>query len=351
MSAGYVDALDRLKGTGPEFDSFLANHGPMAAEALDTMGQTDGLQTWVVQYRRRLADAPQDRRELDAADWREHLGEVRLVGDWTRVMRAELAAEAWQAVLIRWWERLLPGLAASATHGLIRTAHAVRALEREPQPPEPLVLDELAQGLALWAARYQTLPGRPGLVGPLDAVGAIRAIERLPSQASGDGPGVGGRLRALHRLPTLPGALDRWGGSPKPDEALDELIGAAARVVAAREDAPIALCHTVTAPAAIRLVLPHLPAPLVRASVAGAWQAVAGLVAAYGDPRLAAESQVPEHSRVPSVEDLAARAAEHGDEHVIKLTEAALREYQRNGDKTLLVAADRFHGRVPAGDQ
>ena len=63
MSAGYVEALDRLKGTGPEFDSFLANHGPMAVEALDTMGQTDGLQTWVDQYRGRLADAPQDRRD------------------------------------------------------------------------------------------------------------------------------------------------------------------------------------------------------------------------------------------------------------------------------------------------
>ena len=44
--------------------------------------------------------------------------------------------------------------------------------------------------------------------------------------------------------------------------------------------------------------------------------------------------------------ELTARAVEHGDEHVIKLTEAALREHARTGDPTLLVAADRFRDRV-----
>ena len=33
-----LDALDRLRGTGPEFNGFLANHGPMAAEALTRLG-------------------------------------------------------------------------------------------------------------------------------------------------------------------------------------------------------------------------------------------------------------------------------------------------------------------------
>ena len=36
----------------------------------------------------------------------------------------------------------------------------------------------------------------------------------------------------------------------------------------------------------------------------------------------------------------------HGDEHVIKLAEAVGREYHRTGDTTLLVAADRFRGRM-----
>ena len=44
---------------------------------------------------------------------------------------------------------------------------------------------------------------------------------------------------------------------------------------------------------------------------------------------------------------LATLAVEHGDEHVIKLTEASIREFARTGDSTLLVAADRFRHRVP----
>lgn len=349
MSGAYLDALDRLRGTGPEFDSFLANHGPMAAEALVVLGHVDGLPTWVDAYRGRLAAAPEDRHELDERDWEPHLGEVRLVGDWTRLMRRQLAEDAWTDVLSRWWPRLLPGLVASATHGLIRTAHAVRALGHEDGTPEPLVLDELAQGLALWAARYQPLPGRPALQGPLDAVGAIAQMARLPEDAEGDGPGVMGRLRALDRLPSLPESFNQWGAGAgaDADDALDELIDAAARVVAVRDNAPIAVCHMVTAPAAVRLVLPHLPGDLAWASVAGAWHAVGGLVAAFGDPRLQAESLVPSEESLLSVDDLAARAAAHGDEHVIKLTEAAIREYGRRGNRTLLVAANRFHARVP----
>ncbi|GAA1864455.1 hypothetical protein [Asanoa iriomotensis] len=45
-------------------------------------------------------------------------------------------------------------------------------------------------------------------------------------------------------------------------------------------------------------------------------------------------------------ETLGARAVEHDDEHVIKLTEAARREYARTNDVTLLVAADRFRDRL-----
>jgi hypothetical protein len=48
------------------------------------------------------------------------------------------------------------------------------------------------------------------------------------------------------------------------------------------------------------------------------------------------------HSRTA----LAERAVEHGDEHVIKLVEASLREHSRTGDPVLLTAADRFIGRL-----
>jgi Questin oxidase-like len=343
-----LDAPDRLRGTGPEFNGFLANHGPMAAEALIRIGGSDAVPEWVDSYLHRLGPAPEVRKGIDEANWREHLGDAGLVGDWTAFLRRQAHQLPWPDLLLRWWPRLLPGMAASATHGVIRTAHAVRSLFSAGDRPDDLLVDELAQGLALWAARYQTVPGNPRLDGRLDAVTATSRLPRLDPAVPSDGPGIGGRLRSLDRLDRLAEGLDGWGASSVPDVALDELIGAAARVAAARSDVPIAFCHAVTAPAAVRLVLPVLPADLQLASVAASWQVVGAIVAAFASPRVEAEAAHVAVEAEPMLEQLAPRAIEHGDEHVIKLTEAAVREFQRSGDTTLLVAADRFRERVPA---
>ena len=154
---------------------------------------------------------------------------------------------------------------------------------------------------------------------------------------------------SLRGLDGFTDGLEEWGPPPTPDDALDDLIGAAARVLAARDDAPIAFCHAVTAPAAVRLVLPELPNDIQRASVAASWQVVGGIVAAFASPRLASESVAAEADATALLQTLAVRAIEHGDEHVIKLTEAAEREYRRTKNVTLLVGADRFRDRVSAG--
>ena len=240
-------------------------------------------------------------------------------------------------------------MVASATHGVIRTGHAVRSLRRAGDSPDPLLVDELAQGLGFWAARYQLLPGHPTLHGPDDAVVATASLPRL-DPAVPDQPGITGRLIALDEVPTFGPALDAWGAPPDPEVALDELIGASARVLAAREDAPIAFCHAVTGPAAVRLVLPELPLELRIASVAASWQVVGGIVAAFASPRSSAEVNPAEPVPDEVLADLGPRAVDHGDEHVIKLAEASLREYARSGDPTLIVAADRFRGRIDPPD-
>ena len=53
--------------------------------------------------------------------------------------------------------RLAPGLSAAATHGILRTAHAARALSRRDTPERR---GELARGLAYWAVAYEELPAR-----------------------------------------------------------------------------------------------------------------------------------------------------------------------------------------------
>ena len=174
---------------------------------------------------------------------------------------------------------------------------------------------------------------------------AVVALSQTGGHVDGFLPGPGFEISADYVMPDYPGRLDVWGAPAEPDAALDELIGAAARVLAARPDAPIAFCHAVTAPAAVRLVLPELPDALRTASVAASWQSVGAIVAGFASPRMPAESD-PAGDPPPAGAELAGRAVEHGDEHVIKLTEAALREHARTGDPTLLVAADRFRGRL-----
>jgi hypothetical protein len=232
---------------------------------------------------------------------------------------------------------------------VIRTAHAVRSLRSAGAEPHALLVDELAQGLGFWAARYQTVPGNPQLAGRSDSIAALSRLPRLDPAIPSEGLGIAGRLGSLHRLDGFTDGLDEWGAPPTPDDALDDLIGAAARVLAARDDAPIAFCHAVTAPAAIRLVLPELSSELQRASVAASWQVVGGIVAAFASPRQEIESVAPEADAGMLLQTLDARAIENGDEHVIKLTEAAEREYRRTKNVTLLVGADRFRDRVSAG--
>ena len=130
----------------------------MAAEALVRIGAVDVVPGWVDATAAGSTPRPRSVRGI-GDDWRLHLGDARLFGDWIAYLRRDAAETDWSALLLRWWPRLLPGLAASATHGVIRTAHAVRALRlaaRTPRPP----------------ARRRARPG-PGVLG-----GALPAASR-----------------------------------------------------------------------------------------------------------------------------------------------------------------------------
>jgi questin oxidase-like protein len=339
-------ALDRLRGTGAEFGGFLSNHGPMAADAMIRLGGGDRVERWVEHYRVQLAPAPKPGDSVTSENWRVNLGRIDRLGDWDSYFRGQLGHEHWQGVLAAWWPRLLPGAAAGATHGLIRTAHAVRNLV-EGADPDPLLVDELGAGLAYWAARHQPLPGNPTLSGRWMLAEAVARLPRLDRSVASDGPGLMGRLQSLFRLDGLPEAVDGWGPATGDEEALDELISFSARVLLTRRGAQIAYCHAVTAPAAIRMILPALPAEQHRATVAAAWHLAAAIIAAFASPRPDDLASADEPAGNPV--EIAEAAIEHGDDHVIKLTEACIRQFRLTGDLTLLVAAERFRSRIDPG--
>ncbi|WP_231925232.1 questin oxidase family protein [Micromonospora purpureochromogenes] len=156
MAHGILDeAYRRLHRTGPEFEGWLSNHGPMAVEALVRHGHDRSVHRWLDDYLRRLDELPRGRGPIE--DWREALGDPKPAGDWLAHFDRELRERPWREGLGTWWPRLLPGIAAGATHGVIRVGHAVRALREDGSSPDRVA--ELGQALGYWAARWQPVPG------------------------------------------------------------------------------------------------------------------------------------------------------------------------------------------------
>ena len=161
MSDGILDeAYERLHRTGPEYQGWLSNHGPMAVEALVRHGHPHRVHRWLDDYLGRLDELPRGLHPID--DWRSALGDPKRAGDWLAYFDRQLREHPWRDVLGTWWPRLLPGIAAGATHGVIRVGHAVRALETDDENPQRLT--ELGQALGYWAARWQPIPGTDRLL-------------------------------------------------------------------------------------------------------------------------------------------------------------------------------------------
>jgi len=102
------EAYQRLEGLGYERGDGmdLANHGPMGAEALSTLGFGDQVTSWVEDYKRSVAhhDPPQPRFRIDASDqqaWRQALGQFDRAGDWEEMFARELADVPRSRLLLR----------------------------------------------------------------------------------------------------------------------------------------------------------------------------------------------------------------------------------------------------------
>jgi questin oxidase-like protein len=338
MTSDVLDeAYGRLHQWGPEWggEAGLSNHGPMAAEVLARRGYEGQVEGWLDRYVPRLVELPAESEPITEDNWREAMGELARVGDWVAYFRRAVRAAPWPEVLAAWWPRLLPAIASGATHGLIRTGHAVRTVLGGDTSPE--AVDEIAHALGYWAARAVYVPGLAAPAGSLDAENALAALPRLPDQ-SGE---MRRRFARLADLPAWTPALTtlRAPGSPaEVTAALESLTEAGARQYATHGyGSPVLLVHVATAPNAMRQLLPALPPALWEASLGATWAACAAITVAYAP----ADPQPAPAAPAAGPASLMTRAADHGDEHVIKLTDAVLDAHARTGDPLLLAAATR----------
>lgn len=341
-----ADALDRLSGYAFADGPGMATHGPMGAEALSVLGHAGEVPAWVEAYKQRhdVIAAPPRGERLDPtspASWRPALGDPARLSDWEELFAGLLGEHPWPDVLATWVPALLSGYGGAFTHGLIRTSHAVRSLEATPTPA-PLLLGELAKGLAYWAGTYKELPGRPALSGHLSLADALA---QLPRPAEAWNPMEAGMFTRLHELGDFPQAVEALGPPPSIDDALSDLTVAFARLMLANPDVhPFGFVHALTPAAGARTLLPYVPTIATEQLYAQLWHVDAAIAVGFARNPATATSDV----EPPEPTELVAQAVAHRDPHVVKFTEAALAEHRRRPDPAYLLAARHVLDTTPA---
>jgi hypothetical protein len=302
---GLMEAvLERTLSLGYEirlnipFAPHFIGHAPMAAEALVTLGiERDGVLRFVEAYKRRYHHFPEPPPALPIVldDWRTALGQYSRVHDWAIFFGRQLEKQSWRDVLALWGPRLMPGVFGGLTHGLIRTMHITRRLSLAASP-SPLYLEELSKALALWAAKYTELPGT-------DQV----------SVSAGDVPHDLSRLVAVN----------------------------AKHFLNTGKMQAVPMVHSMTAPAAFRFMLTYFPAETHATGYQFVDRAASQIVDRFGRKQRDEKKEKRYLESLPENVGLIAQAVRNGDEHVIKLTEAALRESALGTEKVVLAAAHR----------
>jgi hypothetical protein len=342
------EAFEILQDNEPKSKQGLSTHAPMVAEALCALGHQDMAVSWVKNYRAPLLELPPRTTRIDPKNWRAALGPKIGVAswessnerwsDWKDFFAEELAEKPWRDVLDLWVGRLAPGMSGAATHGVIRTAHAVRALAvRESAVRQ----GELARALAYWASSYEELPTRQRTGHQFQTF--AEALAEVPLYWTAFGKTPEGRnivevLRHVKEIERFADVRDLIANPPDVAAAISALTATFSRVYLRHgsKHHTIAFVHAVTGPCSLRRILPHVRQETVRAALPYAWQTAAAIYSAYART----DDRPPEAASKLGRAQLVEKALENGADHAIKFAEAMLKEHELNPDPIYLAAAE-----------
>lgn len=327
-SSNIDEGLMRLERYAPEFAGFLSNHGPMGIEALSRLGREAAIPEWVAWYEPRLENRWSGRRPITAQDWRDALGDRSRYADWVEFFNRQLAEASWKQVVAEWASKLAAGLSGSATHGLIRTGHALRSLAQNDTPERQR---ELCSALAYWGASYRALPEAHS-ESRLTIEGAVQVLPLLPEdqQAQRDWDS---KVSALTEFAPI---IDLVELNDVP-QSLSLLTKTFAGLYLANAGLPrrvIIPIHAVTSAAAVRNLVPYVTPVTAHALVRYVWQAGAAITVGHAVHR--------EPVGVDSAgdwDDLIDRAVAGRDEHAIKFVEACRNEFKLTAEPIFFAAA------------
>ena len=307
----YQSALEAFGATSHSYAGGLSNHGPMAVEALVSMGQRQSIGRFVERYLPRLEPG----------------------------VPIPPATMPWRAWLVPHLEDLVGAAGRHAGHGLLRVAHAVRGLRRceATGAPDAVLLAELARGVDYWSRGSEVLPAPDQLVGDRSPVMWAAAVSRLPARDRVDGlltvnlsaaarqDGFVEQVASLAPAATVPDTLDAIA------------LEATGAYLANRDIAAFALLHGVTVSTMARELVALLDDRSANRLLGAVAAFVAAAIAGFDE----ALPDVAASASHPAADLLALGAADTLDDHTIKLTDAALGLAERSGSELPLRAAHR----------
>jgi hypothetical protein len=320
-----------------EFPAFLANHLPMALVALRRLGASDQrLGEYFEWYKEtnRLVLAPPRIAAIERARWTAGLGERSRESDYRDFFSGEVERLGARGAIGAYLPVLLPGLAASATHGFMRLAYG--AMRQDDS--------EIAIALGYWAATYLELGkasgAKPTTDNPAEVLLAMRSVESY-RHVEAELDLLWHFMRAISAKPefaAVVGALDIG-----PD-TFQRVRQASLALFAGTLD--FCALHALTGCHWLRLLQPVTPDP--DSALRYFWQAIAALYPKIGFPDLPSPSQLEEWRRLPCPDwpAIEAAAVRSNDEHDISLTFSAREEWRVYGDRLYQVVAARRLGLI-----
>ena len=340
MTEGRSEACRRLvaeaRSFSVEFDPFMANHLPMMLVALDRMGASgERLGGHFETYRAasKLKPAPAGSGRVSGGNWTVHFGERGYEGDYRAFFAAEVQRHGIDEAQRRYLPQLVPGIAASALHAMMRLAYA--NLEHD--------ADEAGSSLGYWAMGFLPLrfagKSEPVTDDPAAILERLRAIEDLHAVPPPEPDLLWRWMREVSRRAAFPPVVD-WLQAGEDGLAR---VAAASRTFMAATMTFEAL-HALTGCHWLRLIAPHWPDEGL--AVRYFWQAICAVYPKIGMPALPPPEAVDEirHRACPDWPEILKVACSSDDEHDISLTFSAHEEALHYGDRLYRVIAARRLG-------
>ncbi len=320
------ELLDANLQLPPEYQDQLTNHLPMALHSLHSLGASpQRMREFFEIYARRFQghgqpDAAQGSL-VAVADWRRLRGQSDAYPSLLAYFRELVARHGMENALHFALPDLMPGVAAAAFHGVIRTAHAVQAGHA----------GELTAALAYWAWRWQRLAMPPDVDPSLTFdIWSKLLKEKVPGWHS-DGQLISIRMGEA----SLSGTYLALAGALMPAATIEtriaDLAALAVDLYVARPN--FTVLHMITGLRALRTLLPWMQdSETLQATV------VHCFVAAYLAARVTRLDPVTIPKTKPWSEVIEVALASD-DAHLIKLVHACREETARYGEGQYLLAA------------